>query len=457
MPPKNNPSYKESLNYDVDTAENLNALNQQILEELNGEILRVNTENTHSTARIYYEQGGKSVVVDGIADGQPVKVLGHKTINGESYLKVGYNLKPDGSYKGEGFMKPQILHQPKKAEQPMTPEPPKPDPNPILVKPMPKPVDLPITPPQETPPATIPERIPPSVETPEEEEEKTTPEEREEKIKEILRGAIEYQKKHKIPRFKEALHRFELETESSLDLVPVETKNYQVEEDGVLAELYGASVHDKQYTYYELDDFNIPSLEDHKNASGLAMYGNVLFINKSKSTTDNSYQSTVVNEVSHAITHEEFPELKRVSSENQIEGFESPDLPNWRIGSNVEADEFLSDVASLNTYPSGEIQRIIANGIYEGESPYNYNSTNEFMRQIVVKITQETHPEIKAYLENGTEIPGRTIFVSASEWSIGYITGVLLENPEFEKEVTTSYMRTGKALVKHLRKQKETA
>lgn len=448
MCPENNPSYKESLNYNVDTLENLQSLDQQILEELTGEILRVNTQNTQSTARIYYEQGGKSVVVDGIADGQPVKVLGHKTINGESYLKVGYNLKPDGSYKGEGFMKPQILHQPKKAESPVAPEP-------ILVKPNTRPVVLPITPPQETPPATIPERIPPSVETPE--EEKNTPEEREEKIKEILRGAREYQREHKIPRLEEAMNRFELETESSLDLVPVETKRYRVEENGVLAELYGAPVHGKQYTYYELEDFNLPSLKDHENASGLTKYGNILLINKSKTTDSKSYEDTVVNEVSHAITHEEFPELKQESAENQVADFKSPDLPSWRIGSNIEADEFLSDVASINTNPRGEIQRIIANGIYKGESPYNYNSTNEFMRQIVGKITQDTNPEIKAYLENGTEIPGRTFFVTDSEWSIGYITGIILENPDFEKEVAARYMRTGKALVEHLRKQKETA
>lgn len=364
-------------------------------------------------------------------------------MNGESYLRIGYNLKPDGSYVGEGFMKPEILHQPKELPAPILVKPNIPTPKPEVQKPKPQPKQKPIL--------VKPNR--PQLQKPQ--EKPSNPIEREKKNLDLRKGAYEYQKEHKVS-FPEALDRFELETESSLNLIPVETKTHIVQESGALTNLYGPNVKGRNYTYYELKDFNVPSLSEHETASGLTKWGNLVFINKSKSQSPEDHQSTIINEMSHAITHDEFPQLKQESSKNCVSGFRSSDLPNWRINTNLEADEFLSDVASINTYPRGEIRRIIANGIIKG-GKYSYGSTESFMREVVSEITKTKNPEIGKYLKEGTEIPDRPYFTTKSEHSIGHITGIIMADPALEKKVIERYMKTGKALVAHLRKQKEFA
>lgn len=107
---KETPSYKEAVQgyENIDTDKNLKELNDTVVDHLKGKDIRVNTKNSEKTASIYNKRGK---VIDGIGDGQPVKVLDSKRIDGDIYLQVGYNVKEDGSYVGVGYMKSTVLHE----------------------------------------------------------------------------------------------------------------------------------------------------------------------------------------------------------------------------------------------------------------------------------------------------------------------------------------------------------
>lgn len=109
---KKSPDYKQAdpRFEHIATINNLKKnLEHHVIDNLIGKTLNINTQNAEKTARVYYIKNGKPSVADGLGDGQPIKIIGHKNINGETFLKVRYAQNNREDFRATGYVKPEII------------------------------------------------------------------------------------------------------------------------------------------------------------------------------------------------------------------------------------------------------------------------------------------------------------------------------------------------------------